>query len=168
MRDTCVPRDSEVVKLNSAPSGRRVFTASYSLPIIDPSFPICTSFNRKLTCRLNGIATGGSVREAGWVPPPSRSTSPSSNRTSRSRVDILAFFVSKSRCRVLLEGEGTNSSWFCSVRNVSLAACSSCTDRKQPLSQGCLMLPGPAAQTACALNRFTTTILIDHGGHKIN
>lgn len=134
MRDTCVPRDSEVVKLNSAPSGRRVFTPSYSLPITDPSFPICTSFNRKLTCRLNGSTIGESAGAGGggWVPPPSRSTSLSSSLTSRSRVAILASFVSRSTRTVLLEGEGTSSSWFCSVRNVSLAACNSCTNREQP------------------------------------
>ena len=142
MRDTCVPRDSEVVKLNSAPSGRRVFTASYSLPITAPSFPICTSFNRKLTCRLNGRACGMSAvldGRGGWVPPPSRST-------SRSRVAILASFVSRSTLTVLLEGEGTSSSCDCSTRNVSLAACSSCTGKQR--SQAC------AADRSLA--RFTT------------
>lgn len=106
----------------------------HNLPSITPSFPICTSFNRKLTCRLKGAAWGNSdwlrLRVGGWSKfPPSLLTSHSNRLTSRSNVAILASFVSRSTRTVLLEGEGTISSWDWRVRNVSLAASSSCTDR---------------------------------------
>lgn len=149
MRDTCVPKDSEVVK-RSALSGRRVFTASYSLSRTEPSFPICTSFNKKLTCRLKGVAgeTSRGGRGGGGAPP-SRWTSHSSKSTSRSRVAILASFVSRSTRTVLLEGEGTSSSCDCRVRKVSLAARSSCTNSGKQRSLSWV----PAAKP----NRFTTT-----------